>query len=431
MNMPLEISVIIPTHNRWPSLSRTLRALSHQTVNYESFEVIVVADGCKDDTVARVRSFFPPYQLTLIEQPNSGPAVSRNSGAKNAHAPVLLFIDDDVEPEPQLVAAHMKAQKKHPGNIIIGFTPFEDDLEENDYINIFLKEWWDALFFEMSKKTHRFKYKDLITANVSISKTIFNEVGGFDPAFSLLTMEDFELGYRLLQKNIRFRFVREAAGKHNAKRSEKAFFKRMLNQGRTEVLFLQRHPEAVRDLGLGYPYGLRNKIRWCNAHFNNFLSSVLLVPLNLAKLCRRRWLYFYIKDRMILFNYWTGVKIELGSFKNAIQFIEDAWKVVPVYQEIEIDLKNENVQLPDILTRHLPDAVTLRFGDLDICRIGPDCGVEPLRPFDVYQALYKNIKWKDFLLFIYLMRSLHQNSMYGTIEELGDQAFFSYLNFDE
>ena len=429
--MPFEISVIIPTHNRCPSLLRTLRALSHQTANYESFEVIVVADGCKDDTVACVRSLVPPYTLTLIEQPDSGPAVSRNNGAKNAHAPVLLFVDDDVEPEPQLVAAHLQAQKNHPGNVVIGFTPFEDDLEENDYINIFLKGWWDALFFEMSKKAHRFSYKDVVTANVSIDKSIFNDVGGFDPAFSLLTMEDLELGYRLLKKNIRFRFVREAAGKHNAKRSEKAFFKRMLNQGRAEVLFIQRHPEAVRYLRLGYPYGFRNRIRWFNAHFNNVLSSILLVPLNLAKLCRRRWLYFYIKNKMILLNYWTGVQIELGSFQNAVQFVEDAWRVDPGFHEIEIDLKNENIQLPNILRRDPPDAVSLRYGDLDICRIGPDFGVEHLRPFDVYQALYSNTKWKDLLLFIYLMQSLHQNSIHRTIEESGDQASLSYFTVDD
>ena len=47
----LAVSVIIPTHNRSASLRRTLDALRRQTYSLEQVEVVVVADGCIDDTV--------------------------------------------------------------------------------------------------------------------------------------------------------------------------------------------------------------------------------------------------------------------------------------------------------------------------------------------------------------------------------------------
>ena len=53
------LSVVIPTYNRIAMLERVLDALGQQNGPPE-FEVIVVDDGSKDDTAARVRSHLAP-----------------------------------------------------------------------------------------------------------------------------------------------------------------------------------------------------------------------------------------------------------------------------------------------------------------------------------------------------------------------------------
>jgi len=67
------ISIVIPTHNRSGILVQTLNSLAVQTVPADVYDVTVVADGCRDDTAARVRSLSLPYAVRLIEQSPRGP----------------------------------------------------------------------------------------------------------------------------------------------------------------------------------------------------------------------------------------------------------------------------------------------------------------------------------------------------------------------
>jgi glycosyltransferase involved in cell wall biosynthesis len=71
-------AVIIPTHNRAASLRRVLRALASQTFDMRRVAVIVVADGCQDETVSMLENEDFGLRLTAIDQPQSGVAMTRN-----------------------------------------------------------------------------------------------------------------------------------------------------------------------------------------------------------------------------------------------------------------------------------------------------------------------------------------------------------------
>lgn len=89
------ISVIIPAHNEERYLGATLEALDRQS--YRAKEVIVVANGCTDETV-RVAQPACDRCLVLPEK-NLGKA--RNLGARAAEGPLLLFLDADTTLEPE------------------------------------------------------------------------------------------------------------------------------------------------------------------------------------------------------------------------------------------------------------------------------------------------------------------------------------------
>ena len=72
------ISVIIPTHNRSASLRVTLDALNKQTYPFEQFEVVVVADGCNDNTIDMLKTYSASFSFKVIEQPGKGAAAARN-----------------------------------------------------------------------------------------------------------------------------------------------------------------------------------------------------------------------------------------------------------------------------------------------------------------------------------------------------------------
>src|SRR5436309_2760111 len=88
------ISIIIPAHNEESYLGRTLEALTHQ--NYPWFEVIVVANGCSDQTAEVARGKC--HRLIVLSQKSLG--VARNLGARLAKGQLLLFLDADTTLEP-------------------------------------------------------------------------------------------------------------------------------------------------------------------------------------------------------------------------------------------------------------------------------------------------------------------------------------------
>src|SRR5688572_32983298 len=110
---PPTISVVIPTFNRVRSLERTLSALARQADPGAPFEVIVVSDGSTDGTDEYLSSGRPPVPVVAASQANAGPATARNHGIAKASGPLILFVDDDTEPDRHLLAAHL-ARHVHP-----------------------------------------------------------------------------------------------------------------------------------------------------------------------------------------------------------------------------------------------------------------------------------------------------------------------------
>ncbi len=88
------LSVIIPAYNEEKYISQTLEALQKQT--FPDYEVIVVANGCTDDTeqILKTRSFEKLRHLSL---PQANVSVARNAGALNAQGETLVFVDADTQ----------------------------------------------------------------------------------------------------------------------------------------------------------------------------------------------------------------------------------------------------------------------------------------------------------------------------------------------
>lgn len=92
-HLPL-VSVIIPAYNAEALLERTLDSVLSQT--YKNLEVLVIDDGSLDQTAELVKSVAQRDQrVRLLQQQNSGVAVARNLGIKNARGEFIAPIDAD------------------------------------------------------------------------------------------------------------------------------------------------------------------------------------------------------------------------------------------------------------------------------------------------------------------------------------------------
>jgi glycosyltransferase involved in cell wall biosynthesis len=94
--MSADLSVVICSLNGAAGVDRCLGALAAQ--KDVELQVIVVDDGSTDDTTAVASE----HGVTVIRhEVNRGLAAARNTGTAAATAPVVAFLDDDCEPEPE------------------------------------------------------------------------------------------------------------------------------------------------------------------------------------------------------------------------------------------------------------------------------------------------------------------------------------------
>ena len=94
--MSTDLSVVICSLNGAVGVDRCLHALAAQ--KDVDLQVIVVDDGSTDETSAVASE----HGVTVIRhEVNRGLAAARNTGIAAATAPVVAFLDDDCEPEPE------------------------------------------------------------------------------------------------------------------------------------------------------------------------------------------------------------------------------------------------------------------------------------------------------------------------------------------
>jgi glycosyltransferase involved in cell wall biosynthesis len=244
----VDISVVIPTFNRVDRLMRVLGAierLESATGDQEfSFEVVVVSDGSTDGTAETVRSTATPFPVRLDEQSNSGPAAARNRGIELARGGLVVFLDDDVIPEPGLLAAHVARHLERDGVdapvdlarsdlVVIGPMLTPDDIELAPWVaweQHQLEKQYRA--FESDPSAHA---RQFYTGNASVSIERLRAVGGFDTTYR--RAEDVELAHRLATNGASFVFAADARGVHHADRSLDSWSDIAYSYGRNDVLF--------------------------------------------------------------------------------------------------------------------------------------------------------------------------------------------------
>lgn len=92
-----KFSIIIPVYNVEEYIKECLDSVFNQT--FEDYEVIVVNDGTKDNSMNIVKD----YDVSIINQKNKGLSSARNTGVRYAKGEYLLFLDSDDYIEKELL----------------------------------------------------------------------------------------------------------------------------------------------------------------------------------------------------------------------------------------------------------------------------------------------------------------------------------------
>jgi glycosyltransferase involved in cell wall biosynthesis len=99
-------TIIIPAYNEETVIGRTLNALL-EGARPDEFEVIVVCNGCKDNTADVVRGGFP--KVTVLERVEASKTAAINAGIEAASGDAVLLLDADIELDAGAARALLEA----------------------------------------------------------------------------------------------------------------------------------------------------------------------------------------------------------------------------------------------------------------------------------------------------------------------------------
>lgn len=197
------LSVIIPTIDRHEVLLKLLKKLEHQTCS--DFELVIV-DSSKTRSVeleSYVRS-KPTINYIRFEK-RSLPA-ARNVGALSANGQVLLFIDDDVDPDNDLFRAHVENYSSADISGVAGKVTGGYDRQTSGPVGKIRAI--DAKIFRNFTGDSKCSVDHMPGGNMSIRKVVFEQVGGFDKNFRG-SFDGEETDFCLRARRLKFNFVYE------------------------------------------------------------------------------------------------------------------------------------------------------------------------------------------------------------------------------
>jgi glycosyltransferase involved in cell wall biosynthesis len=190
METQYKISVVIPLYNKQNAIARTLESVFNQTV--KNFEVVVVDDGSKDNSLQVVQAIQDP-RLRVIHKENGGVSSARNSGIRNAKGEFIALLDGDDLWEPTCLEEMVKMIDDFPDAAIWGVSIA--------FIkNGRLYKWNQGLgegYRGYVKNYFGIRHSDLYcSSSVIIRKEAFEKVGYFDERIS--SSEDLDMWYRII-----------------------------------------------------------------------------------------------------------------------------------------------------------------------------------------------------------------------------------------
>lgn len=263
-NKNVVISIIIPSHNRYPLNLFSLYSLEKQIFDINRMEVIFLDDSSTDDTYSALEKYKAPFPFCYVcFNKNLGRAKVRNKGIEIARGEIIIFLDAEMITETDFVMNHYKSHRGKDKLVVTGafhlnniytciFPQFNmtqlstiRKLAKTDealyikynYYNKMMKKGFakvnKPLVFFNKREIQQQRYKSLmvknyhfydeilavhgeelkgfcfpwmafLTGNVSVKKDFIQAVGGFDNDFIKYGYEDWELGYRLYKNGAKF-----------------------------------------------------------------------------------------------------------------------------------------------------------------------------------------------------------------------------------
>ena len=238
------ISIVVATKGRVKLLEELLIGISTARKVYaKPCETILVDDSNAEEQNA-IAELCNKYDAVLEKYTNTV-AMKRNHGVEIAKYDLILFLDSDCNPVPEILNLHEQCYESEKTGAVAG--PLEFVGEENSF--------WKCVRLTPYLICFKMPYWGRTvpwgaTANFSVLKSVYMEIGGFSSDFpNKPGGEDVDLGLMITKAGYEILSAPEAIVYH-AKETwsqKKPMYRRAWYYGAADYYLVNRHPDLVCD----------------------------------------------------------------------------------------------------------------------------------------------------------------------------------------
>jgi glycosyltransferase involved in cell wall biosynthesis/peptidoglycan/xylan/chitin deacetylase (PgdA/CDA1 family) len=232
----MELSVLIPTYNRAYLLERTLGSLIQQSLPRAVYEIVIVLDGCTDNTAEMLSRCKFGASVRWISQPHSGRIAARNCALRAAKGRIVLVFDDDLEADSRLLETHLAYHSEFFNSVAFGACPPIRKSKVTGFDLWSIEEFHDSVDCDSKKGSPSCASMD---ANFSAPRELLLAMGGYDERFSI---RELELGLRLMDHGTDFHYLANALAYHLWDKSDASVIKDAEAHGADEVRLCRLRP---------------------------------------------------------------------------------------------------------------------------------------------------------------------------------------------
>ena len=224
-------SIIICTRNREALLRKSLASIKEVHYPKDDFELLVIDNNSTDDTKTVMQEFSEraSFPVRYVFEEKTGLSWARNTAIRNANGRYLIFTDDDMLVEKNILNEHRRVIEKYGARVVQGNIDLIFSGGRPSWLSDNLTKW----LCETNCDREGDGDIDLVGGHMAFSRDIFEDFHGFQEDLGKGAPggwgEDSELGRRLASAGERIFFAPRATVHHiiTPDRTTKRYFRRM------------------------------------------------------------------------------------------------------------------------------------------------------------------------------------------------------------
>lgn len=238
----MKISIIVPVLNGESQIKDCIESLIDQDYPKDQYEIIVVDNGSKDNTLAIATDILHSnrdVRFVLTKEFVAGSYAARNKGIDNSNGKIIVFTDSDCIADINwLKELSIGFEDKDIGCVVGAIQPYPG----KTLVEIFSKNA-NILSQNTTLKSEFLPYGQ--TANVAFRKDVFGKIGIFDNTVN--SGGDADLAWRMqLFTKYKLIYHPDAFVQHKHRTTIRKLFKQYFNYGTGNVLLYKKYEDLMK-----------------------------------------------------------------------------------------------------------------------------------------------------------------------------------------